>query len=161
MTFPHKDNYQIYGGDLQDLAPSKLFHQAGATDLPAEDFNQCRATLAAATNVSFQCYIKYSTVTGSMLQYETAWDKVKSNIPTFDEVDTGNYQVNFPATVIDLRGNKQIINFLGVAGNADIANTSQGGLIIAQRVSNNAVIFYARDNGQPAEDIDNIDMFFF
>lgn len=162
MTFPKKDSYQTYGGDLVDKNPSKSFHKTGAVDLPAEDFNQCRASIAGATNTSFQAYIKYSSSLDKIIEYECGWDKIKSAPPVIREADVGIWEVEFPATIIDLRGKKQIVNMYAALGNPDLDNSTTMGQITTQKFSNNHfIIFVSYLGGQPTESIDLYDLFFF
>lgn len=166
MTFPKQDSYDTYGGDLKDKKPSKNFHQVGATDLPAEDFNQCRASLAGATNTSFQCYIKFNSDNNELEQYEPAWDKIKTGLPSISEFDTGVWLVTFPAIYYDKRGIKQNMNILGMITNTDQTQIAGGGSSqlyqsSGQVLSPNTALFYTLQSGQAVEDIMFTDLFFF
>ena len=162
MTFPKKDNYQIYGGDLQDRRPSVNFHKIGATDLPAEDFNQCRASIAGMTNASFLAYIKYNTSAG-IIEYECAWDKVKSGMPTVSYNGlSGGYEVVFPYIVYDLRGKTHSVNLIAALANPDVDNSVNAYQSHMRKMRSNSFNLYNTINfGQPTNLLTTVDMFFF
>jgi hypothetical protein len=163
MTFPKHDNYQTYGGELQDRLPSKNFHKFGATDLPTEDINQCRASLAGEMQTGFQSYIKYSSFLKQIIEYKCGWDKIKSDLPIIHEIEnTGIWVVQFPDYITDLRGKKQIVNMIGGLSNPDCDNHSLMAQLIVQKKNINTFWVYATSNsGIPTETIDLFDLFFF
>ena len=165
MTFPKKDSYDTYGGDLVDLAPSKSFHFFGAKDIPAQDFNSCKATIAGATQTGFQCYIKWNGSSGDILQYKAAWDILKTPRPIIGEADVGMWYVQFPAYYYDLRGDniKRNMNINSFVTNMDMFNDQNSNPYFStgQRIYPNYCMFYTYAGGQFTEDVGNVDLFFF
>lgn len=158
---PKKLSFDQLGSNLMDREPSKNFHNGFATDLPSEDFNICRASSAALTQVPILAYIKFQvpsryqpTLPYLVLQYETVWDKEKSD--SFVVTITGNgilngqvggdghYQIKFPSTIIDQIGNKQVLNLIGAMGNADENNglIHNGNYITLNKINQNTFVIY-------------------
>lgn len=143
MTIPNKDTYDSYGGDLKDRAPAKNFHRDGATDLPAEDFNKCRASAAGLVTTSFLCYLKIRPYEDNpIIEYESVWNKIKTEPIIVSLIDSDIYTVKFPTTVIDLRGKRQPLNIFSVLMNRDEDNSS--GPVYASITKNSPILFTIR-----------------
>ncbi len=145
MTVPKHDIYSTYGGELIDRAPTKNFHNPLATDLPADDFSACRASIAGMTQLDFQCYMKLDTDHVSLIEYETVWDKGKSALPTFNVFSGGILFITFPPTVVDLQGKKHILNFMGGLANPDLVNSATGYQATINKQGNNKLVLYCRN----------------
>lgn len=162
MTFPIKSTYDNFGGELQDRSPAKNFHIFGATDLPAEDFNQCRASLAGATQTGCQAYIKYDFINGTLVEYEAAWDKIKTPTPFIGEADVGMCYVELPPFYYDLRGKKHTMNVNFLHTNTDVAQSNAAIYSTSgQQIAPNYLYFFIFLDGQFTEDFQYVDLFFF
>jgi len=134
---------QQYGGDLQDRLPSQNFNNAAATDIPATAINQCRASLVGMTNTTFQAYIKFRFDSNSIVHYECSWDRARSVDPVLiAKVDTGQWLLGLPTTVIDQQGNVQIVQLSAIQCNSGDNNTTHMSFSTGQIVSNNQFMVY-------------------
>ena len=162
MTFPKKDTYDTYGGDLKDWAPAKNFHTIGATDLPAEDFNQCRSSAAGMTHTGFTCYLKFNPyLANPIIEYEAGWNKIKSEEIIIEAIDVGIFTIKFPATVIDNRGKRQSLNMFAATVNVDQEASSNIYQVSIYRQTPLQFEMLSTVNGSPGVEPHTYDAFFF
>jgi len=121
MTLPASDSYDTYGGELVDYSAV----EDPTTDLPASASNQARASSAALTNTAFRAIMVFyiDASNNPVIKYfNSVWDNDLSDAPTISYVAAGTYDIEFPATVVDLRGQTQNLNLLGAWANPDVVN---------------------------------------
>ncbi len=163
---------QQYTGDKIDTNPSQNFNNPLATDLPAAEFNQCRASASALTQTAFQVYIKYSTVSNGFVYYEPCWDKNRTDMPVVTTTTPGIWRITFPNYVIDVQGNVQITNLLAAQCNPDFFNQVHSflppfffpkqAIVTSNRITNNTFDIYVSDYlSTPTTNVDLLDLFFY
>jgi hypothetical protein len=162
MTFPKRDEdaFNKMGGILYDKAPVKNANNGFAVDLSSDNLNQCRASAAGLSAVSMQAYLKYDNINNKLVKYEVAWDKIRSNLPTIDNSDSYVWVLIFPNTIIDVMGEKQILNLIAAIGNVDMDNSSVCGFITCEQINNRT--FHIHSNlGNLKNNITGFDLFIY
>lgn len=164
MSFPKKKTYNDFGGDLTDKNPSENYHTPGATDLPAEDSNIQRASLAGMTQTGALVYMKLDPANGAgLLEYETSWDKDKTTMMTWQIIDVGQYRIILPPVVRDFQGNLTPLNIRMIQTNPDANASTEAFFVSANRISPNVfdVYMWSISGGQYSDNATPIDIIIF
>lgn len=137
MTLPNADSYDTYGGELTDYSVV----EDPQTDLSAESSNELRADIAAMTSTCFRCVITWhiddpgGANTPTVDDVKAVWNTDLTTPPTIARLSEGVYEITFPTTVFDVRGNEQTFAILG-----SFAGFNAAGIITTAQVIDSQTI---------------------
>lgn len=141
MSLPNKQSYNNLGGELTDYSPVTN----PTTDLSAAASNESRSDVAAMTRTAIRAWVGF-TVSGTTISVASSdYDAVYGNAnvykPTGAYVSTGTYDITFPSSVVDARGNTQTVNLSVGWVNVDGVNNN-GYVGTCQKTASNVFRVY-------------------
>jgi hypothetical protein len=99
---PEKLSFEEVGGEKTDYAAVV----DTSTDRSAEEINAAFCAIAETTRTAPRAFVRFTghATTPVMVAWEAMWKGATSTTPTLSRATTGVYNVTFPSTVDDERG---------------------------------------------------------
>src|SRR4051812_11244544 len=105
---PNSASYSTYGGEKTDYQPV----EDPTTDRSADEVDEALADTSAMTRMIPRAFVTFQTngTTCTVVAHDAVWGNDVSVAPTVTRIGLGAYDVTWPTTVTDARGNVRAVN---------------------------------------------------